>query len=175
MAAPAAAPRIAPATPQQHLFDGYQTFVSISDSEFFNRPGAFFWEVTVTPPGIDGRDPIDQNTMWNIVWTLVTPRHLKTFMEFTFTCGWDPTGFAVISGYINVVVNISVFYPNGSIITFWGFMRKFEPQEHKEGEMPKATVTITPSMMDPTAPEGLPTIVGPRLTLPGGTIANPVS
>lgn len=171
MAAPGLAGRLAPDL-SIHLFDGYQTFVAISTNAgalLDDKPGNWLWEVTVTPVGIDGGDPINQDTMWNLVWHLVTPRHLKTLMEVMFTAAYDPDGYSGFIAWINIVTNITVYYPDGSTVTFWGFMRKFEPQEVKEGEMPKVNVTVTPSLMDPSAPNGRPVIVGPVLTAVPGT------
>lgn len=167
MAAAAQAVRFEPSG--IHLYDGYTTFVAITSNLVADAPGNYLWEVTVTTPGIDGGDPINQDTMWNLVWHTVSPRHLKTLMEFTFVAGWDPSGFAVLSSYINVIVNITVYYPDGSTLTFWGFMRKVEPQEHKEGEMPKINVTVTPCLLDPSHPEGRPDIETPTLTAAAGT------
>lgn len=147
MAAPAAVARDVPFG--RHLYDGYQTFVG-----FQLAPRVALWEKAVTPPGCDGGDPIDQTTMWTLTWRQQTPRHLKQLTEVTFTAGYDTLDLDTIIGMINIIQSINVFYPDGTVMLFWGFLRKFEVNEHKEGEQPDAVCTIAPSMIDPIAPGG---------------------
>ena len=53
---------------------------------------------------------------------------------------------------------ITVTFPDGSTWAFWGYMRVFEPDALTEGEMPTATVTITPTNEDASHAERGPAI-----------------
>jgi len=164
MPAPAAAVVQREVPDGTHLFDGFTTFVGLELATDIK-----LWEKRVTPPAIDGREPIDQTTFWNINWTLVTPRALMSLNEFTMTCAYEPEVYQMMVLIINIVQGVGVTFPDGTGLRFWAFVRKFEPQEHTEGSQPEAVVTITPSLMDPAHPELSPVIVPPLFDLTPGT------
>lgn len=128
--------------------DGYQSYVT-----FASNPTITLWEKAVKPPGIDGGEPIDTTTMHNIKWRTFSPRSLLKLDPITFTCAYDPD--AVWNSTTGVVHlcdlkndTITVLYPEGSTVCFYGFLQKFEPAELKEGEFPEATATIMPTNWD---------------------------
>jgi hypothetical protein len=144
MAAPALSAR---STPSGILLpDGYQTLIS-----FTANTSVSFWEKTVKPPGVDGGDPIQETTMHNTAWRTMAPRALKTLTESTCVCAYDPNLYNQIVSLINVRTSITVHFPDGSTLVFYGFLQKFEPSEMKEGDQPEATVTICPTNYDPSA------------------------
>lgn len=144
MSAPALSAR---STPSGILLpDGYQTLIS-----FTANTSVSFWEKTVKPPGADGGDPIQQTTMHNIAWRTMAPRALKTLTESTCVAAYDPNVFNQIISLINVRTSITVHFPDGSTLVFYGFLQKFEPSEMKEGDQPEATVTICPTNYDYSA------------------------
>lgn len=144
MSAPATTTRQTPAG--LRLTDGFPTKIA-----FAADPDVSFWEMTVKPPGIDGGDAVNTTTMHNTDWRTMAPRQLKTLTDSSTTVAYDPNIYNNILALINVVTSVTVHFPDGSTLDFWGYLRKFEPQELKEGEMPQASVDIVPTNYDPSA------------------------
>ena len=143
MTAPAHQTRSTPAG--KLLKDGYQTLIGMSlDADIS------FWEKTVQPPGMDGGDAIDITTMHNDVLRTMAPRSLVTMTEMSITAAYDPRLFAQILAVLNKEQTITVFFPNGDKVSFFGFLKNFEPQEVSEGEQPEANLTIVPTNRDPS-------------------------
>src|SRR5262245_26376841 len=143
MAPPVASPRQPPAGIK--IDDGYQTLVS-----FATAPDIAFWEKSITPPGLDGGDPIDTTTMHNIQWRSMAPRQLVSMTPFTMTAAYDPALYTTLLGLLNVNTTVTVLFPDGSTLAFFGFLRSFEPGELAEGAQPTATINVVPSNQDPT-------------------------
>lgn len=127
------------------LDDGYRSLVTLATD-----PNINFWEKSVTPPGYEGGDAIDTTTMHNDVYRTMSPRKLKTLTEFTLTAGYDPILFTEALDAINVETTITVTFPDGSTLAFFGFMKNFTPGELVEGTFPEVTVTIVPTNQNPT-------------------------
>jgi hypothetical protein len=130
------------------LDDGYQTLITFSAN-----PTVKFWEKTVTPPGVDGGGPTDTTTMRNTTWRTQAPKFLKTLTEGSITVAYDPEALIEAKDMINVNQQITISFPDGSSLTFWGWMNSIEPGEHTEGEQPTADVSLQPSNMDSTGAE----------------------
>ena len=141
--------------------DGYQTLIA------FNRaPTIGFWEKTVKPPGLDGGDKIDTTTMHNADWRTFAPRALVTMTDMQTTVAYDPVIYdTVVQVLLNAEGSITVHFPDGSYVSFFGFLKSFEVNDHVEGQQPEATVMITPTNQDPTTG----TEQGPVLVSVGGT------
>lgn len=142
MAAPTPSARVAPTG--IHLEDGFSTLITLATDTNIE-----LWEKTVKPPGIDGGDSIPQTTMHNTAWRTMAPRQLKTLTETTTTCAYDPLIYTSILASVNIPTTITVTFPDGTTLAFYGYLQKFEPSDLKEGEQPEATVTITPTNYDP--------------------------
>lgn len=125
--------------------EGHQTLVS-----FAADPDASYWEKTVTPPGVDGGDPVDTTTMHNVDWRTKNPRVLAEMTEFSFTAAYDPAFILTILAILNVKTTVTVHYPNGGRLAFFGFLRGFEADSIEEGAQPEATATVVPTNQDPT-------------------------
>lgn len=144
--------RVAPVGIRLH--DGYQTLIAFAED-----PDVSFWEVSVTPPGIDGGDAIETTTMHNVTWRSMASRALRTLTDSTVTVAFDPQVFDQIVALINVEGEITVHFPNGDTLDFFGFLKDFNIQELVEGTMPTAEVTIVPTNIDPaTGLESSPTL-----------------
>lgn len=142
MAAPTLTARSTPAGIK--LDDGYSTKIA------FNRdPDVSLWEKTVKPPGIDGGDAIETTTMHNSTWRTMSSRALRTLTESTFTAAYDPKVYDQIVALINAEGSITCHFPDGSTLTFYGYLKTFEVNDHSEGEQPEATCTIVPTNYDP--------------------------
>lgn len=143
MAAPVATARQDPVGIK--MDDGYRTLVS-----FAVDPDASFWEKSITPPGLDGGDEIDTTTMHNDVWRSMAPRALITMTPFQMTVAYDPNVYNLFLSIINVETTVTVWFPDGSTLAFYGFLKSFEPGELVEGTQPEATVNVVPTNADPT-------------------------
>lgn len=143
MSAPVATPRGTPSGIK--LDDGFRTLVTFAANATIG-----FWEKSVTPPGLDGGDAVDTSTMHNVTYRTMSPRHLKTMTEFTMTAAYDPLLFTTALSLINVKTTVTVTFPDGSTLAFYGFLKGFEPGELVEGTQPEVTLTVVPTNQDPT-------------------------
>jgi hypothetical protein len=132
------------------LADGYSTLVYINA---LSLPLIFkLWAKTVTPVGTDGGGSIPLTTMNNTTYRTFAPKMLVTLTEMTFTAAYDPVFYTnagttfQLGGYLNRNCPITVYYPDGSSLVFYGWLDKIQPQENTEGNQPLVTCTIVPSM-----------------------------
>lgn len=115
---------------------------------FDHAPTASLWEKKVKPPGIDGGDAIETTTMRNVLYRTMAPRSLITLVPMTITAAYDPNMYNQLVAIINVRTTVTVFFPEGSTLAFYGFLQKVEPNDNSEGEQPEVTVTIVPTNFD---------------------------
>ena len=153
MVAPTPTPRGNPHTSDIPLFDGHSSTITLA----LNADIAFY-EKTVTPPGIEGGDPIDTTTMHNTTWRTKAPRALKDLEAITTTAAYDPILYTEILAAINRRDVITVTFSDGSTLCFYGFVQNFKPNELQEGEMPDASITIVPTNQDPAGVEEGPVL-----------------
>lgn len=142
MAAPTPGTRIAPGGIK--LKDGFSTVITFSGDTDVS-----IWEKSVKPPGIDGGDAIEQTTMHNTNWRTMAPRQLKTLTEFSVTGAYDPAVYTQILNLINVENTITVRFPDGSTLAFYGFLKTLEFADLVEGTQPEVTATVVPTNFDP--------------------------
>ncbi len=142
MAAPATTARSTPLGIP--LGDGYSTKIA-----FAADADVSFWEKTVGPPGLDGGDAIETTTMHNSTYRTFGARSLITLSESSTTVAYDPDLYDEAIALINVEGAITVHFPDGSTLDFFGFLRTFEPGDNEEGTQPEATLTIQPTNWDP--------------------------
>jgi len=145
------------------LQDGYPTKIA-----FKTDPDICFWEKTVTPPAVDGGDPIDLTTMHNSAWVTRGPQSLLDLGEFQVTALYDPNLYdlaAITAQLVNVNTEITIHFPDGSTLAFWGYLRSIEPGSHERGTAPEVTLTIVPTNYDDANDEES----GPVLTEVAGT------
>jgi len=128
------------------LDDGFSIKIA-----FTADPDVDFWEKTVTPPGIDGGDAIEQTTMHNTAWRTFAARLLKTLTDASITAAYDPLVYDQIVALINVEGLITVHFPDTSTLDFYGFLKSFAPSDHSEGSQPEADLTIVPTNWNPFA------------------------
>lgn len=147
MAAPSPVARTNPSdTPDIPLQDGHPTKVTLNTSPAFS-----VWENSTTPPGVDGGDPVDLTTFFNLVWRTFGPRTLKTLTEMRFVGLYDPVVWEAVglAAAINRLDTITVTFADGSTLAFYGYLRAFNPQEHVEGTPPLAEMVVQPTNWDP--------------------------
>ncbi len=135
----------------RRLDDGYQTLVS------FAANGAVkFYEKSVTPPGVDGGGEVDTTTMLNNTYRTRNPKALITLSNITMHGAYDPAVYPQIVALVNVNNLITVTFPDGDTLAFWGWLNKFTPGENVEGEQPKAEIEIIPSNQNSSGVETAP-------------------
>lgn len=153
MGTPAVTSRVTPAGTKLH--DGYSTKVA-----FAADPDVSFWEKNAQPPGLDGGDAINQTTMHNTTVETMAAAALIKVTESKLTVAYDPKVYDQIFALINTNGAITVRFPNGDKLSFFGYLRTFEPQSLERGSQPEAQITIQPTNVDPAdGSEALPDFV----------------
>jgi len=132
------------------MTDGFSTLVSIA--------GATLHEKTVTPPSIEGGGENDTTTMRNTAWRTRYPKLLKTLGEMTFTAAYDNAAYSTLVSAINVNQEVTITFPDGGTLVFWGWMDNVAPGDIAEGEQPEVTVTIIASNLDGSLAEIAPVL-----------------
>lgn len=151
MGAPTPTARVTPAG--RMLENGYQSLLT-----FEANPNIALWEKGVQPPGVDGGEKIDVTTMWNTSVRTFAPQALGEITDGSMTCAYDPRVYPQIIALRNVRTTITVTFPNGDNLAFYGYLQKFEPGELKDGEFPEATVTIVSTNRDSSGVEQAPVL-----------------
>jgi len=128
--------------------DGYQTLITLA-----NDPTLKIYEKEVTPPGYQGGGPIDTTTMRNETLRTASPKSLKTLSPMTIVAAYETEAYADLRDQINENQLITVTFPDGASLHFWGWVDEFTPGALTEGEQPTATVTIIPSNHDEGTPQ----------------------
>jgi hypothetical protein len=65
-------------------------------------------------------------------------------------CAYDPAVYPQIIALVNVKTTVSILFPNGTKLSFFGVLRTFIPDELVEGTQPEATCEISPTNTDPS-------------------------
>ena len=141
----------------KRIDDGYQTLITFSASG-----SVAFYQKEVTPPGMDGGGSVDITTMLNTRYRTMNPKHLMTLTDMKLTAAYDPVVYTSILAMLQMNQQITVTFPDGSTVQFWGYIDKFIPGALVEGQQPTAEVTIVPTNHDNTVPlplEAAPTVV----------------
>lgn len=118
------------------LSDGFSTRISLTGA------GVTFEEKEVTPPSLDGGGPNDTTTMRKIAWRGKRPKMLKTMDKMTLKVAYDPAFYSTTVAQVNVNQLLVVTFPDTHTLSFWGWLNKFAPDPHKEGEQPTAMIEI---------------------------------
>lgn len=135
------------------LRDGHPTTITLSLA-----PNIALWEVGIQPMGVEGGEPIDQTTMRSSTWRQVIGRALKTLTPANLECAYDEGVYSDIVSQCNVNQQLTVTFPTGRTIVFWGFIRSFQPQKLMEGTRPLADVVVVPSNSDASGNEVAPVV-----------------
>ena len=142
MAAPSPVTRTAPTQPK--LENGFVWKIGFSQDVDIS-----LYEVSLNPPGLDGGDPIDVTTQWSVALREKALRGLIDIPDFTFTCGYNPIVHSQLIAIINDNGAISIDWPNGDKLTFYGALRVAEYDALEEGTFPMITCTVTVTNRDP--------------------------
>lgn len=137
--------------------DGFSTTISFSAGG--SGIEVFMEEKTVAPPGISGGGANDVTTMRNTAWRTNAPKQLKTLTNSTITVAWDPAIYDEILAILIVNQLLTITFPDGATVDFWGWLDEFTPGDQEEGEQPTADIVIIPSNRNEAGEE-----VGPDYT-----------
>lgn len=123
---------------------------------FAAAPDVPFWEVKITPPGMDGGDPINTTTQHNVEWRTMAMRILKTLTNSKITANWNPSTYSAVKDLINKETTITIIFPTNPrrSIAFFGGLKSAEPQEFDEQstEPPTIEMEIVAINCDPDDP-----------------------
>lgn len=127
------------------LKNGYRTAMA-----FARLPTFSVWEKQVTPPEVDGGPEIDTTNMRRSVWRTRWHSALKNLMPFTYTGAYDPNMYnQAIDSLINQNGEITIWLPDNTTISFWGYLQKITPATNEnDSKQPEVTVTVVPTNWD---------------------------
>jgi len=145
-----------PAANELRLDDGFSTIITLA-----NLPNVKLFEKTVTPPGMTAGGPIDTTTMRNIEWRTATPKQLKSLTPAQAEVAYATEAYPEIFAQIGVVQLVTVTFPDGSTLNFYGWLEEFTPGANTEGEQPTATISIQVGNRDANGDEVAPDYNGP--------------
>lgn len=109
-----------------------------------------FWEISVKPPAIDGGEGIDTSVQANTKWHTMRPRALIKVGTMTAKVQYDADVYSSLASLVNVEGTITVFWPNGDTLCFYGFYKSVTPSDMAEGEKPTADMEIVVTNWDYT-------------------------
>lgn len=137
--------------PNTMLRDGQSTTILFSEDSDVK-----LWEKEVTPPGVSGGGANEITTMRNTAWRTMAPKTLKTLSEASLVAAYDPAVYDAVVAMLNENQLITITFPDGSRLAFWGWIDEFKPNRIVEGEHPTAEITIIPSNYDADGDEVAP-------------------
>lgn len=138
------------------MTDGFSTIIA-----FPSHPSIKFEEKTVTPPGVSGGGPNDTTTMRNTAWRTRQPKFLKTLSEAGIEVAYDPAVYPEIVAMVNDNQLITITFPDGSTLAFYGWLDEFTPNAHEEGSQPTATCVVQCSNQTDAGVETAPVYTTP--------------
>lgn len=127
------------------LSNGYKALITLN-----SIPTLEIWEIEVGAPGIDGGDPVDTTTQHNTVLVTREPASLIDLTPFDVTCAFDPIIYTRALTYVNKKDTITVKFPDGTTLAFYGWFQNLSPPTMVRGTMPTMTLTICPANQNPT-------------------------
>lgn len=134
--------------------DGHSTTIEFSAES--SADALMLWEKTVTPPGLEGGGANETTTMRNVLYRTKSPKKLITLVDSSVKVAYDPEVITNLLTIINTNNQITITYPDGSTVVFWGWLDSFIPDPLVEGEQPEATVVIIPSNQNDSLVETAP-------------------
>lgn len=140
--------------------DGYKTTIGFSSSASGIIFNVIAKEKGVTPPAIEGGGKIDITTMRNDTVRTFYPKQLYTMGDCSVVVAYDPDLYDEMVSVIGVNQTITITFPDGETLAFWGTLDSFAPNENVEGEQPTAVLTIIATNLDDSNVETEPTFPG---------------
>jgi len=138
--------------------DGHSTTIEFASED---SAGLKMYEKEVSPPGIEGGGPNDTTTMRNSVYRTFAPKKLITLTDCTLKVSYDAAIEPQLIELVNENNLITITYPDGATLAFWGWLNSFIPDPLIEGAQPEATITIHPSNQNASLVETAPEFTDP--------------
>jgi hypothetical protein len=132
------------------LTDGFKTTYTIAGIS------GKFEEISVQPPELDAGGEISQTTMRNTKWRTSTGKQLITMGQMTSKVAYEPAVYPQIQAILGQTKLITITWPDGATVAFYGSVDKFTPDELVEGTRPEASMTIIPNMQTVAGVETAP-------------------
>lgn len=127
----------------EYLEDGFSTIYT-----FENAPNILLKELEVTPPGLDSGGPIETFSMRSTKWLTKAPKSLIDMTPGKALCAYDPAILDTIVAQVRINQLITITYPDGDTMAFYGYIDKWIPGSHKHGDRPTAEMTVQPTNED---------------------------
>ena len=138
--------------------DGHSTTIEFASED---SAGLKMYEKELSPPGIEGGGPNDTTTMRNSVYRTNAPKQLITLTDCTVKASYDAAIEDQLIALVNVNNLITITYPDGSTLAFWGWLNTWAPDPLVEGAQPEATITIHSSNQNASLVETAPVFTDP--------------
>lgn len=124
---------------------GYQARMGFS-----LMPAVPFWVISSSPPGLDGGAPVPTSTEENLAVHTFSPRGLTTITPIEGECAYDPVSIDTVrTTLINKRGTVTYTFPDGTTVTFYGYLQHFKPGKLDENGRPTASFSIQPTNWDP--------------------------
>jgi hypothetical protein len=128
-------------------------------------PTCPFWELVPKFGGVDGGAPIKLSSMRNTLWHTAAARTLLMAEDTEVEVSFQPDLWnKVVSHLLNQNGSVTEWFPDGSSLSYYGWLGKLGQMSMQEGELPKCGITIHKSCRDASGNE-----VGPVMTPATGT------
>lgn len=141
MAAPTPVTRVTPSGRQ--IGTGAPAYIT-----FTLDPNIDLWEKSVKPPSFQLDDRKDNSTAHNDRFRTFSPGRLLTGQDITVQCGYDPDQIQDIIDRIGVRDTITVTFPTGTKIAFYGWLDQVDFSELTEDDDPTVTLTLAQGNQD---------------------------
>jgi len=130
------------------LKDGYQTLIGFGEDTNIS-----LWIKEVTPPGVEGGEPIDTTTMHNSTYITKIAQALIDLEPVSAVVGYDPDAYdeciAICNKDDSSDSSFTIQFPDGSTLDCWGYLRSFKAQRLARGTYPLADIVLVPTNWDP--------------------------
>ena len=133
------------------LKEGHRTKYS-----FAAAPSVALYQISVTPPGLDSGDWIENTTMDNTRYRTKVPPALAEITNGAMKVSYSPAALSDIIGLLgqNTLITVTFFTAEGWRI--WGGLKSFKPDENQSGQQPTATCEIVFSCLNASDVEVAP-------------------
>jgi len=105
---------------------------------------------------IDGGDPLDATYLANSAWMTKLPQTLAEASDISFTMDYDPSQLAAVVTEINNNQSIVMTFSGIGTITFWGYLKSYEPDDGEKGTAWTVSCTIVPTLLNASLAETAP-------------------